>query len=359
MRVFTQHAKGREQRDELLSAYLDDQLSAEERARLEARLATDPALQVELDALRHTVVLVRDLPPVPIPCNFILPQTMAARPRPSRPPRPRLAWAAPLLTVATAAVSLLFVVVLAGDLLLSGVGRLATAPGAEPLLEAEAPRPQALAPSPIGEEIGVEKVMPAATPLPVLTEAPPKAPPEAAAEMERYTIGTADDVESATPAANGDPVEKPAAPAPTPSQPVTEEAAAAPAAPATLEGMDATAPAMGGDGLIEETPMPTLLPSLSVAEESAAAPTAPATETAVPVADMGSAEPTPSEVDEAAPQVIEEEEPEAAEGGRGAAEGEVTGLGSALPWRALEVILGLVALGLALTTIWTWRVRRQ
>jgi len=147
--LFTRQAGEREQRDELLSAYLDDQLSAGERARLEAQLATDPALRAELDTLRRTVALVRDLPPVPIPRNFILPQTVAARPRPVRRARPRRAlraepqakaWAAPLLTAATAVVSLVFVVVLAGDLLLSGMGGRAFAPAAAPLMEAEAPQ---------------------------------------------------------------------------------------------------------------------------------------------------------------------------------------------------------------------------
>ena len=157
-RLFARKADERAQWDELLSAYLDGQLSAGERARLETRLAADPALRAELEALRHTVALVRDLPPVPIPRNFILPQTMAARPRPVRPPRPRRAWAAPLLTAATAFVSLLFVVVLAGDLLLSGMGGQAFAPAAEPLLEAEAPQ-AALAPSPASEQVEVEALV--------------------------------------------------------------------------------------------------------------------------------------------------------------------------------------------------------
>ena len=150
-RLFARKVDEREQRDELLSAYLDGQLSAGERARLETQLAADPALRAELEALRHTVALVRDLPPVPIPRNFILPQTMAARPRPVPPLRPRRTWAAPLLTAATAFVSLLFVVVLAGDLLLSGTGGQAFAPAAEPLLEAKAPQ-AALAPSPASDD---------------------------------------------------------------------------------------------------------------------------------------------------------------------------------------------------------------
>ena len=49
--------------DELLSAYLDDELSADERALVEARLATDPAAQQSLEQLRSVSQSVRSLPP--------------------------------------------------------------------------------------------------------------------------------------------------------------------------------------------------------------------------------------------------------------------------------------------------------
>ena len=82
---------------------------------MKAQLADDPALQSELDALRRTVEMVRELPAQPIPRNFILPQTAATRSRPTPAVRPRRRWAAPFLTAASAIVGLLFVVVLAGD----------------------------------------------------------------------------------------------------------------------------------------------------------------------------------------------------------------------------------------------------
>ncbi len=346
-RLFTRQARGRKQRDELLSAYLDGQLSTGERARLEARLATDSALEAELEALRHTVALVHDLPPTPIPRNFILPQTIAARPRPMPSKGHRSAWAAPLLTAATAVVSLLFVVVLAGDLLLSGTGRVAFAPAGERMMEAEAPQ-AALAPSQVSEEVTVEveveaevkaeteEVIPAATPLPMPMEAPPEAIPEATAEAEHYAARTPEDVETT----------------------VAEEAAIAPTAPATPEGTLSPDQAMGG-GQIEEPTVPAPTPSPSVAEEAAATPTSPATATAVPERNVGGIGPTPSEVAEVAPWAIGEEEPKAAESGRGAPEGEVVGVAAISPWRVLEAILGLVTLGLVLVTVWAWRVRRR
>jgi hypothetical protein len=326
-RLFAREAREREQRDELLSAYLDDELSARDRARLEAQLATDPALRAELEALRRTVALVRDLPSVSVPRNFILPRTMAARPRPVRP---RRAWAAPLLTAATAVVSLVFVVVLAGDLLLSGLGRQAFAPAAEPVLEAEAPQ-VALAPSPTGEEVvaeavveaeaeeevEVEKAVPAATAPAMPTEAPLEAAPEATARAERTDAGTPEGVEAPAPGmGGGGPTEQPTAPTPT-------------AVPSVAEGPTAPAP----------TPGP------PEAEEAAAAPTALATATT-----------TPGQV---APRAAEEVEPQAAESGRGAPEREGAQVAAIPPWRLLEAILGLTALGLALATVWAWRARRR
>ena len=306
-RLFGRRDRERERRDELLSAYLDGELSAEERVRLEAQLATDPVLQAELDALRRTVTLVRDLPLVPISRNFILPQTMAARPRPAPSVRHRRVWAAPFLTVATAVVSLMFVVVLAGDLLLSGAGGLATAPVAEQVMEMEAPSEarellpaeQVVAEAEIAVTVEVENVekagteeilvpgaMPTDTLLPAPAEVPPAAEPTATAVMEAYAVEVSGDV-------------------------------------------SATAPAMGGGGTTVET------------EDTS---TAPPTATAAPRADEEGLELAPRE---AAPGALEAE----AEYGPPPT--------VALPWRVVEVVLGLATLGLALATIWAWRTRHQ
>jgi anti-sigma factor RsiW len=49
--------------DELLSAYLDGELSADERAALEQRLADSPELRGMLDELQSVSHQVRSLPP--------------------------------------------------------------------------------------------------------------------------------------------------------------------------------------------------------------------------------------------------------------------------------------------------------
>jgi len=332
----------------LLSAYLDGQLSAGEQVHLEAQLASDPALQAEFEALRHTVALVRSLPPLPVPRNFILPQRMSARPQPVRPLRPRYAWAAPLLTAATAVVSLVCAVVLTGDLLLSGMGGRAFVPiGAPAAAPMEAPQ-AAQAPTQAVEEaavevevtVEVEKVV-SATAAPALpTEAPPReVAPAATTEAESYTAET--------------PVSVEATPALTPS-PLPMLAAAPTTAPMP-EGVETAVPAAGG-GPAEApaTPPPTASPA--VAAEAAPSPTAPATVTALQQQDMGSAVPTPSEVAGVVPPPSEEEEPSVTEGGRGA-EGVVSA--AILPWRILEAILGLATVGLMLATIRAWRARRR
>ncbi len=66
----------------LLSAYLDGALSSREKAMLEQRLARDPALRAELDHLRDTVALLRDLPRLKAPRDFTLDPQRYARPLP-------------------------------------------------------------------------------------------------------------------------------------------------------------------------------------------------------------------------------------------------------------------------------------
>jgi anti-sigma factor RsiW len=117
--------------DELLSAYLDGALSPEERARLEARLAVDADLRDRLEAMRRTVALVRGLPRVEAPRNFLLTPDMVA---PATRRRPALLQRrlAPVLTFATALSALACALVVIGNLLTLGVGGFGAAPAAAP-----------------------------------------------------------------------------------------------------------------------------------------------------------------------------------------------------------------------------------
>src|SRR3954470_14351031 len=72
--------------DELLSAYLDGQVTPSERAAVEAALAADPSVRARATDLRATVALLRALPQ-PVPRRtFILTPEQAAAIRPVRVP---------------------------------------------------------------------------------------------------------------------------------------------------------------------------------------------------------------------------------------------------------------------------------
>ncbi|GEM_PF-2189670 len=61
---------------ELLSAYIDGELTDAEQQALQERLASDPILQRELDSLRVTVSLINLVPEMTVPRNFTLTEAM-------------------------------------------------------------------------------------------------------------------------------------------------------------------------------------------------------------------------------------------------------------------------------------------
>lgn len=370
-RLFGQQDRKREQRDELLSAYLDGQLSAEDQVRLEAQLVTDQALQAELDALRRTVALVRDLSPAPLPRNFILPQAMAARPQSAPSARPRRAWAAPFLTAATAVVSLMFVVVLAGDLLLlSGRGQFASAPASDwavtEMMESDAPQ-EAPAAAPVTEqavaEVTVEveaevvveaeealryEAMPTDTQLPMPAEVPPETEPTTTSVAEDYAVEASNDMSATVPAAGGE-------------EPVSEPALSAPVPSPTATAADLPPPGASPAAELLTVPFP---PTPTVVEEAGEVLTVSPTAAESARALEGGPTLTPMEDVTLPPQADGEAQPEAAKAEPGES-GDEVGVEygppptTTLPWRALEIVLGLATLGLAIATVSAWRARRQ
>jgi hypothetical protein len=107
---------------EILSAYLDGNISPSGRTRLEARLRAEPDLAVALKGLRQTRELLRRTPQRRAPRNFTLTAKMAG----IRPPVPRLV---PAFSWASAVAMVLFIFTLGTSL----VSRLAS-PAAEPML---------------------------------------------------------------------------------------------------------------------------------------------------------------------------------------------------------------------------------
>jgi MYXO-CTERM domain-containing protein len=106
---------------DLLSAYIDDALSADERAALELRLQADSVLSRELERLQATVALLRDLPALKSPRDLRVTREQVA------PPRILLFPATYAFSAISAAAAV--VLLLAGVILLSARLPRAASPG--------------------------------------------------------------------------------------------------------------------------------------------------------------------------------------------------------------------------------------
>jgi anti-sigma factor RsiW len=95
---------------DLLSAYLDDELSSKDSAQVESRLAVEPVLKEVYEELRKTRSLLAALPDVRTPRQFTLTPEMVGKRIPAR--------GFPILQFATVAVALAFVVVVGIDFMM-------------------------------------------------------------------------------------------------------------------------------------------------------------------------------------------------------------------------------------------------
>ncbi len=108
---------------ELLSAYLDRELSQKEKTRLVARIVKEPELARALEDMRQTRSMLRQTPHRKAPRNFTLTPKMAG----IRPPVPRVV---PALSWASAVAMLLFICTLGYNFLTVGGSLSAAAPRA-------------------------------------------------------------------------------------------------------------------------------------------------------------------------------------------------------------------------------------
>lgn len=129
---------------ELLSAYIDGEVTPAEQQQVERHLALCTTCVEELESLRWTVRLLHEVPPVPVPHPFAVRRADLERPpRRRRFTLPR--WVFGSLRWATAVTALLFLLVLSADLL----NVTPFAPGA----------PKAVLPAPAMEKMVVETVV--------------------------------------------------------------------------------------------------------------------------------------------------------------------------------------------------------
>ncbi len=125
--------------EELMSAYLDKRLSAEEKNFFERHIASCANCHAQLETTRSMVAALRAMPVVKAPRSFVLPREMAKQPRRS------FLTLYPALRLATVIAAMAFVVLFAGDLLISqsrsgaapqSLPAAAPAPTSVPLMEA-------------------------------------------------------------------------------------------------------------------------------------------------------------------------------------------------------------------------------
>jgi len=98
---------------ESLSAYLDDRLSPRQRRALRARISSDPALRTALHSMAQTRALLHRAPQAKRPRSFTLTAEMLGE-------RTKPARTYPAMRLVSAIASMLFVVVVFGDIFLGG-----------------------------------------------------------------------------------------------------------------------------------------------------------------------------------------------------------------------------------------------
>jgi hypothetical protein len=135
--VIEQNGQIHNQVAELLSAYIDGEVTGDERALVETHLATCVACARDLASLRQTVTMLRQLPPVAAPRPFTLRESDVAPIRPARPAWWQRPWAQGLV----AATAVLLCVVVVGGVLLMGRTGMVGAPAASKPVALQAPAP--------------------------------------------------------------------------------------------------------------------------------------------------------------------------------------------------------------------------
>ena len=228
--------------EELISAYLDKRVSADEKDFFERHIASCADCRAQLEATRSMVAALRAMPVVKAPRSFVLPREMAKESRRS------FISLYPALRLATVVAALTFVVLFAGDLLINRSGA-----------------------------IGASQSIPAAARAPALRQAPGAQP--AAAPTTAPAAAEASNAAATAPVAPAAPTTAPAALAApgagaaaksSATAIVTESPALSPTT-ATPEGAAAADASLQAQSLLSATSEPTK-PAATQQTASAAAP---------------------------------------------------------------------------------------
>ena len=218
----------------LLSAYIDGQVSESEASRMEQHLGRCDECRLELDSLRMTVGLLRDLPRLEVPRAF----NLVVAPSPATYNRP-VAWGAGLATSVAAFLLVALLMLDVFDIVAQSEVLDETASQAV-LTEAAVTAPESAAPAlaaevpPAEDEASAESALPPAAAVPAPAGAAAAAPQAAMAAPEPEQLETAPETMMQAAAAPGPPeevatVEEEVAEG---AEPVEETAALATATPA-------------------------------------------------------------------------------------------------------------------------------
>jgi hypothetical protein len=293
---------------ELLSAYIDNQLAAAERAALEQRLGREPALRAALDELRGTVALLRELAPLPPPRSFTL-DPAAFAPRPS----PLFSWLRMGATLASVLLAITFAIefasfggVPASAPMVGGGAAPAAAPTAAALEAQRSAQFMTEAPDALSAPAAAAPTAAPAAAAPVPAAEPTAAP--AAAEIAAEPTASTKAAEATTAPA---PTSAPAAPA-APEAPAAGAAAPTPSAEATVLAPESADTSTTAASAAQPTPVQAQEPGdlPPIAGEPAGGNIAPPT--IAPVTTSGSESPDTAQLDQAAPVEPQQAAPRAA-----------------------------------------------
>jgi anti-sigma factor RsiW len=240
--------------EELISAYLDKQVSAEEKSFFERHIASCAECRAQLEATRSMIAALKAMPAVKAPRSFVLPREMARQPQRS------FLSLYPALRLATVVAAMAFVVLFAGDLLISqmgGAGAPQPMPAAVPasaVMQAQAPE-EARQVAPTQEPAAAETYSDTvAAPLELPAPAAGAAAKAGATEVVTETAMVMTSVPTATPAATAvadaaNQAQMMLSTTPEPTEPVLEQQATS----------DAEQPA-AASSVVETAPAPTINP---------------------------------------------------------------------------------------------------
>ena len=247
---------------EQLSAYLDHQVTAAERAHIRTHLRTCETCQRELNSLSHTVALLQALPRMPVPRAFTLSEAQVGISQPAAYPvwlggaLRGLAAVTAIALVAVIAVSVVRPVLMGRE---STIARVPSVDVAEPQAESRrampAEAPQALmAPA----EPAQEEAAPVEKAVALAEEAPAAMAPATVAEQEvAVEEALAADQALMEPRALARPAPEPTAPMPEPEAEIAEAPAAAAEmapAPALAAHAEKVAPTTEAPSIVAMTP---------------------------------------------------------------------------------------------------------